>query len=282
MKKSARMKLRPPCGYMGGKRRVSDEIAAQVLAAQPSAFFDLCAGSGAVALSVIEAGYPPAQVTMVEGGPWGWFWRDVGQGTLDVDLIERMLTIEIPSDPKLVADWLQTDVALQPPSAATFLVLQSGSFGAVPCWWDGQRWRQANPEHNRGYNPRKYWEPSGKSKETKPRGTIFNPHKIVKQVSEIAERCRGLRGIHGCVNALDYSREPSGTTYFIDPPYEGDSGYGVALDVATFIASGPRPLWVMEGREIPGASHAQLLGMRRGHNVNRNTARKPDYLNVFG
>lgn len=273
-------KLLPPCGYMGGKRRVAGEVASRVITAGPPSFFDLCAGSGAITLGLVDAGYPASQITMVEAGPWGWFWSGVGDGSLDIASIERMLITELPSDPKKVASWLQDDVAKRGPTAATFLVLQAGSFGSVPVWWDGSRWRQANPEHNRGYNPRKYWQPGPSSKEKKPRGTIFNPSKIVDAVKRIASACAGVRAVCDKVESVDYSSAPSGTIFCIDPPYVGDSGYGVSLDVAAFVASGPRPLWVLEGRSMPGAQ-SQILGMRRGHNVNRGTARKPDYLNVF-
>lgn len=264
---------------MGGKRRVAPEIARLVMKENPPAFFDLCAGSGAVALGVIDAGFPAGMVTMIEAGPWGLVWKAVSQGSFAIDVLKRMFEHEMPEDPKAVAAWLKLDVALRPPSPETFLVLQAGSFGSVSVWWDGNRWRQANPEHNRGYNPRQYWEPGSDSKEKKPRGTIFNPGNIVAMMDRICTRCLGMKAVHGKIEEADLSAS-AGTIFCMDPPYKGDSGYGVSVDVDAFIRSAPRPLWVLEGRPLEGATH-QLLAMRRGHNVNIGTSRKPDYLNIF-
>jgi hypothetical protein len=102
----------------------------------------------------------------------------------------------------------------------------------------------------------------------------------VDGVKRIANACLGVQVVCGKVEDVDYSASPAGTIFCIDPPYVGDSGYGVDLDVDSFAAEGPRPLWVLEGRAMAGAT-SQIVGMRRGHNVNRGTARKPDYLNVF-
>jgi len=76
--RAPRTRLRVPCSYQGGKQRVAAEIA-EILVDETgivdsgAEFFDLCCGSGAISVEMINKGVDPSKITMLDRGPWGFF-----------------------------------------------------------------------------------------------------------------------------------------------------------------------------------------------------------------
>ena len=268
-----------PTGYKGSKRAIAGVIAAEIIATDPPHVYDLCAGSGAITLALIAAGYPVAQITMVEAGPWGMFYTEASEGGLCMGNLRALLLDEMPKDPRDVAAWVEGDVALRDPGAEEFIVLQAASYGSTPVWHDGERWRRGATSANRAYKARSYWEPGPLSKEKHPRGTIFNPSKIIDSVADIDVMCRGLGVIWGEVSLVSGEYQPA--TCYMDPPYAGDSGYGWTVDVDAVLAAAPRPFLMSEGIAWPGATSARQIGLRRGGAVSAGSARRQEWLSTF-
>lgn len=274
-------KLVPPCGYVGGKRKFAAEIAARLLAHRPGRVYDIGAGSGAVSLALLAAGLPAEALTMVEAGPWGWFWRDAAEGVLDVSRIRALLQHAVDLPPREVAAWVEQDVATQPPSSATFVVLQAASFGATPVWWDGTGWRLGERHIVRAYRARSHWEPGAGSTETKPRGTIFTPMRVADLVEQASKAVRGATVV--CGRAEDLPPLEDSALAYIDPPYEGTSGYGATMDVPEVLRRLAGSAYVSEGRPLPGATlTVQLSGHRKGASLNgKGNASKSEWLSFF-
>lgn len=270
----------PPTGYKGGKRKLAPQIVDTMLGLNADAdwYCDLCCGSGAVLLALADRGISPSKIVAVEAGPWGMFWRSIADGTFNLDRLRALLFDALPDDARDVARWCEQDVAGQEISPETFLVLQAASYGSTPVWHDGAKWRRGDASANRGYKARGYWEPGPTSKETKPRGTIFQVAKIVDRTRDAMTKCKGMRVIWGL---LENAELPSGGVYYLDPPYEGGTGYGYTLDVGKWVATAPRPLIVSEGKATPGATWSELLATRRGAAVTKGSTRKPEYMNVY-
>lgn len=277
------MKLVPACGYKGSKRKFATAIAQRITSDNPTYVFDLCCGSGSVTLALIELGFPPERLTVVEAGLWGAYWQAISCGSFDLGRLRKLLIDDLPADPRDVAKWVEQDVGGLPPSPETFIVLQAAAYGAIPTWWDGEKWRHDEPRANRVYHARPFWQPGPTSKEKKPRGTIFNPKQIVLIVAEHMKRCAGLRVIYGDIITADLSSPPK-TVYYMDPPYSGVTGYGHSFDVMEFIQRGPRPLIVSEGIQLPGAAEVVEVGSRRRGNVTKGANERKceaEYLNIF-
>jgi hypothetical protein len=223
----------------------------------------------------------PDQITMVEAGPWGMFWQAIADGSFSVERAAKLLS-ERPPDPKQVQHWVENTVCNMPISAETFLIIQAAAYGSTPAWHDGTKWR-GDPSAKRSYHARPYWEPGPNSKEKKPRGTIFCSDKIIARLAAIKDKCAGISVIHGRLEDVVFPAQNA--VYYLDPPYQGTTGYAFELDVDQFCTNGPRPLFVSEGRQISGATRAVELTSSRGGSVTagskNKTKRRQEFLNIF-
>ena len=70
LKRVKRVQLAPPCTYQGGKQRVSKEIIDYIFNSVPvnknTKFFDLCCGSGAITIELLNRGIKPKNITMLD------------------------------------------------------------------------------------------------------------------------------------------------------------------------------------------------------------------------
>jgi len=251
-------RLVPPCGYKGGKRRWAWEIATHLLASDPAHIYDVGAGSASVSLALLSLGFPASRLCLVEAGPWGAFWKAAVDGTLDVEKIERLLLRDIPDDPREVRRWVEQEVA-NTYSPETFLVMQSAAYGSIPVWHDGDGWIRGDAGRSKGYSARGYWEPGPSSKETKPRGTIFTPDKIIERVKSAVSALRGATVIHGVAERVEYR---SGVVY-IDPDYVGTSGYEFSMDVEAVRQKAKGPVFCSEQTVRGKPDRIHILGRRK-------------------
>ena len=65
-------KLIVPCSYQGGKQRLAKKIVDIIFEQneinEDTKFYDLCCGSGAITLELINRGIHPSNITMVDRG----------------------------------------------------------------------------------------------------------------------------------------------------------------------------------------------------------------------
>ena len=93
-------RLVPPCSYQGGKVRLAEKIVDIILMEneidENTKFFDLCCGSGAITLELINRGIHPTNIIMVDIGLYGLFWNTVANEEFELDVFKKELN-KLPS-----------------------------------------------------------------------------------------------------------------------------------------------------------------------------------------
>ena len=84
--------LTSPCSYQGGKQRLAKQIVdiifEQNVINKETKFYDLCCGSGAITLELINRGILPSNITMVDKGVFGAFWSSVSNNKFNLKIFE--------------------------------------------------------------------------------------------------------------------------------------------------------------------------------------------------
>lgn len=264
--------LQPPTSYQGAKQRLASDICSLLPLSPDLPFWDICGGSGAVALEAMNRGMAPSNVTIVDAGPWGLFWRMIGSGTFCLTTFWHYC-VSVPRDLHRVKPFLQ-ELASLPASHDTayrFLLLQSGAFGGKAVWNTGDRW--VHP----GF--RAYWLPT----ETSSRRSPVTPMKplastLYERTARLAERLIGLQAVHGRAEDVLVPRE---AILYVDPPYQGTTGYGYDLDVLSFVSRRSNPIYVSEARALSPAAIPLLRGRRAGGITGETMASCREWLSAF-
>ena len=273
-------KLVPPCAYLGGKQRLASQIVDVILSDNPnhkdSHFYDLCCGSGAISIELINRGISPEQITMVDMSPWGLFWRDIGNGNFSCDVF-NLLIENMPSNPEDIQAYVK-QLYNQPPNDGLlenavykFLILQSASFGSKPIWLNGDKWSSAFF--------RNYWTPTETSNRRSPVNPMMPmPKTLYQRVESISHEMRGITGI--CQNVYDLTI-PENSIVYIDPPYKGTTGYGFDLDYVQFTNRQVVPTYISEGYRF--SEHAVLMSdsRRKGGVSGERKSENQEWLNKF-
>lgn len=235
--------LQPPTSYQGAKSRIAGQIVDLLLARASSTthFYDLCCGSGAISVELLNRGVAPGRITMCDAGPWGLFWKEVGEGTFGLELM-RTLVETIPKDLSQIKDFM-LQLSKRPASTATtqtFLLLQASSFGSKPVWIEGETWKNCSF--------RSYWMPTATSNRRSPVNPMMPlPASLLARVEKLCVTGRGITGIHGDVRQVN----PIGDSLvYVDPPYQGTTPYGHDLDVVSLANSLKHPCYVSEGKPL--------------------------------
>lgn len=260
--------LRVPCCYQGGKQRVAGEIVDEILAEFPDAiddgvrFYDLCCGSGAITIELLNRGVKPSDITMLDASSWGAFWRSIGLGSFDMAFFEELLA-EIPEDKANVKPFMEelAQRRIRGHEAEIFLVLQSCSFGGKQIWRDGNRWRNAFF--------RNYWLPKPGSVRKSPANPMQpNRNTLLARTRRIATAAYGVTCVHGDVEALFEMEVPKRSIVYVDPPYRATTGYAYGFAIEDFIAEYGRsfdaPLFVSEGEPLRRWSKRLAFGGAKG------------------
>lgn len=232
------MSLAAPVTYQGAKHRYAKEIIDRIGPDFNEPFHDVCCGSGTVSIELVNRGFDPKQIHMVDSGPWGLVWRMIGDGSFDLDRFRELLN-EIP-DRNLIQAHAK-HLSRQPASLDTvyvYLILQACAFGGKAIWIEKDRWKNTSF--------RSFWQPNGVAR----RKSTVNP--MMPMPNTLLERtealCKGMLGVHGYWQKAE-NYLPRGGTVYIDPPYENTTGYGGTLNTATYLntISGVK-CFVSEGR----------------------------------
>lgn len=250
--------MRVPCSYQGGKQRVATQIVDHLLKAAPgpdSRFYDLCCGSGAVSIELVNRGVDPSRIWMLDISSWGAFWSAIGSGTFNMDAFDQFLS-DLPSDKRDLKAYMSALSARPVGSheAELYPLLQACSFGGKQIWRNGERWANACF--------RDYWEPTATS--------IRRSHANPMQPSAIELRRRiyalvdGMRGVT-CLNmdimAALSAPIPNNAVVYVDPPYHRTTKYAFSFDLKSFINRFQEvnhvPLFISEG--VPLNENALML-----------------------
>lgn len=267
----AEKRLESPVTYQGGKSRIAAAVVDCWWGAD-GPFHDLCCGSGAISIEMVNRGFAPRDIVMVDAGPWGEVWRQIGDGTFNIDSF-RYYTTLIPSDLHRVRDFMrelsQQSAAID--TAEVFLLLQAAAFGGKAIWIEGGRW--ANTSF------RSYWTPTPTSSRRSPVNPMMPmPDTILRRLDNLMVGMNGVVGICGAVEGIEIN---DGTAY-LDPPYEGTTKYGHSLDVAAFVPTIAADLYVSEGVALGGIDIAIASPRSKGGiSGNRKVAANDEVVSFF-
>ena len=230
--------LLPPLTYQGGKQRIASQIIDHI---NPDGqFHDLCCGSGAISIELINRGHDPKNIVMLDWSPWGLFWKAIGEGTFNVNLLLKYIN-DIPVDPRLIQSYIK-ELSKQPADIDTiyvYLLLQASSFGGKSIWIKDNKWQNCSF--------RSYWEPTATSNRRSHVNPMMPmPKTLFERVVVLCEKMVGIKGL--CQNIKEYI--PENGIVYIDPPYKGTTFYGNSFNLIEYINNIKLKTYVSEGCQL--------------------------------
>lgn len=257
--------MRVPCSYQGGKQRIAAQVVDHLLEAAPSTnsrFYDLCCGSGAVSIELVNRGVDPSRIWMLDISTWGAFWRAIGTGTFNMDVFDALLS-ELPNDKR---DYKAHMLALSAlpvngEEIELYALLQANSFGGKQIWRKGESWANACF--------RDYWEPTTTSVRRSPANPMQpSPTELRRRIDVLINGMEGVNAMHMNIKTILNTSIPSDAVVYVDPPYKSTTKYGFSFDLEFFIRqfceNNQIPLFVSEGAPLNNSSSMITFGGAKG------------------
>lgn len=251
-------RMRVPCAYQGGKQRVAAQIVDLLLEAAPepnSRFYDLCCGSAAISIELVNRGVDPSRIWMLDISPWGAFWSAIGSGTFNMDIFDQFLS-ELPSNKRDFKAHMSklSGLPIGEYEAELYPVLQACSFGGKQIWRSEDRWANACF--------RNYWEPTATSIRRSPANPMQpSPIELRRRIELLVNGMKGVTCLNTDIGTILNDPIPNNAVVYIDPPYKNTTGYAFNFDVTSFINRfreiNQVPLFVSEG--VPLSDNALML-----------------------
>lgn len=278
------IKLVPPCSYQGGKQRLAKKIVDIIFEQneinEDTKFYDLCCGSGAITLELINRGIHPSNITMVDSGVYGTFWNSVANDEFDMNIFKQEID-KLPSVDK-IQSYLQRLSNLSVNKDLLeyhYLLLQSGSFGSKQIWVENDKWK------NNSF--RSYWTPTETSNRRSPVNPMMPmPNTLFDRVKNIVDYMAGsINAINLDISKIEWHFDKNSIVY-IDPPYKNTTGYGFNFDYEEFIINNWAyvNIYVSEGYKMDNVEDAILLSKGRAKgSISGDIKKKPteEWLNIF-
>lgn len=283
--------LEIPCSYQGGKQRLAKQIVdifyKENNINDDTKFFDLCCGSGAISLELINRGFNPNNIIMIDNGCFGQFWQDIANGEFDLDIFKR----EIEKLPNLenIQSYLKklSDLPVDEDKMVYhYLLLQAGAFGSKQIWIENNKWK------NNTF--RSYWLPTETSNRRSPVNPMMPmPNTLYNRVESIVSQLSGSiiasrESVFDAVYRIDEERNKGNKNIiiYIDPPYANTTGYKETFDIYSLEGQiwSTSPIYISEGYKMQGASESYLLSVGRTKgNISGEAKKKPteEWLNRF-
>lgn len=227
-------RLRAPFQYQGGKNRFAPLIVPYLLAsAGPGGrFVDAFSGSGAITWALINAGIEPWRITMIEGSIFGALWAALAADVFDLDRFVREgseLDRQHTAGKDRALEYIKERITAVRSAAEALPLLpyvQAATYGGKQAVFsDGKFSVSLYPyrENRVSFAP---W-----------------PSKVTARVLAIAATFR-RRGGPFVVNATvtpgglraALQGPGAGSVAYLDPPYEGTSGYSHGFDWRAFLS----------------------------------------------
>ena len=243
--------LRVPCSYQGGKQRIASQIVDIILESLPSEntqFYDLCCGSGAISIELVNRGIDPKSISMLDISSWGTFWSAIGSNTFNMDIFDHLLA-ELPDSQKDFKKYL-SELSEQPVDkneAELYPILQACSFGGKQIYRKEKKWANACF--------RDYWEPTETSIRRSPANAMQpSPNELRRRVNAIVTKMSGVTCFNMDIMELLSTPLPKNSIVYIDPPYQNTTGYAYNFDLDLFIKRFREinnvPLFISEGTPL--------------------------------
>ncbi|HHN3503349.1 TPA: hypothetical protein ACRPRV_000651 [Legionella pneumophila] len=250
--------LRVPCSYQGGKQRIAAQIVDVLLEAAPdsnSIFYDLCCGSGAVSIELVNRGIDASRIWMLDISSWGTFWSAIGSGTFNMDAFDLYLS-NLPNEKRDFKTHLSSlsTLSVGEHEAELYPLLQACSFGGKQIWRKGERWASACF--------RDYWEPTTTSIRRSPANPMQpSPTELRRRIDALVKGMKGVTCLNMDIMTILNDSLPRNAVVYVDPPYQSTTGYAFNFDVTSFINRfreiNQAPLFISEG--IPLNDEALML-----------------------
>lgn len=257
--------MRVPCSYQGGKQRIAAQVADHLLgvASGPrSRFYDLCCGSGAVSIELVNRGVDPSRIWMLDISSWGSFWSAIGAGTFNMDVFERLLA-KLPTDKRDYKAHMSALSALPvgDDEVELYPLLQACSFGGKQIWRDGDRWANACF--------RDYWEPTTTSVRRSPANPMQpGPEELRRRIAALVNGMKGVNCLNKDIMTILKAPLPRNSVVYVDPPYKSTTKYGFSFDITSFINRfreiNQAPLFISEGVPLNKKSKLLTFGGAKG------------------
>lgn len=258
-------KMLVPCTYQGGKQRIAPQIVDILLNAAPdnnTIFYDLCCGSGAISLELVNRGISPEHIRMLDISSWGVFWSSIGKGTFDNALFQSYIN-NLPNDKREYKAYCSSlsSLPITNNEAELFIFLQANSFGGKQICRKGNSWQNACF--------RDYWEPTETSIRRSPANPMQpSPKELLRRIDLIRD---GMKGVV-CLNKdimsfFDEAINPNSIIY-VDPPYKNTTAYVYGFNIIEFIKKFVSlysvPIFVSEGYPLNDNSIKLSFGGANG------------------
>lgn len=259
--------LRVPCTYQGGKQRLAKAIVDVIFAdhniGDSTKFYDLCCGSGAISIELVNRGICPQNITMLDVSSWGAFWYSVGCGTFDMEYFNNIL-LGLPNEKREYKTHLERLVSSSSRmhEAELYPILQANSFGGKQITNKDGRWDNACF--------RDYWEPTENSIRRSPANPMQpSPAELKRRITAIVRNMLGVNGIRGDIMSFFSFDVPTDSIVYVDPPYMNTTGYSYMFNITEFIqkyqSTFKSPLYVSENVALgKDAIKLQLHGANGG------------------
>lgn len=275
--------LLPPCSYQGGKQHICKEIVDYIYkttAILPDTkFYDLCCGSGAVTLELINRGVKPENIIMLDIGCWGSFWKSVGLGVFDLNKFKTYIE-KIPKDKFLIQSYIcelsQTSAVIDEPYK--YILLQAASFGGKQIWRDNDKWQNTSF--------RNYWQPTETSNRRSPVNPMSPmPDEIFSRTINIVNQCKGITCYNKDIKYILDVVEKENAVIYIDPPYTKTTKYGYNFDYEEFLSllfdTTLSPIFVSEKESISDESIKLNFSKAKGGISGNRKSKNDEWLNVY-
>lgn len=257
--------LRVPCAYQGGKQRVAAQTVDQLLEAAPSSssrFYDLCCGSGAISIELVNRGVDPSRICMLDVSSWGRFWSAIGSGEFNMQVFDKFLS-ELPNSKHEIQAHMSaiSSFPIGGHEAELYPILQACSFGGKQIWRRGDNWVNACF--------RSYWEPTATSVRRSPANPMQpSPNELRRRVLALTKAMIGITCFHVDIMTLLDKRLPADAVVYVDPPYQSTTGYGFGFNLESFLERyrtlNSAPLFVSEGLPLNEDSLRLTFGGAKG------------------
>lgn len=145
--------LQPPIAYPGSKdylaSKILDILYAENKMGDDTQFYEVCCGSGAVSLSLVNKGFDPNNITMIDNSCIGEFWQSVANDEFDLNTFTSELDRVPIKDFKELKMYLE-NLSEQPVSYTDtlmiyhYLILQAGSYLGEPVSISDNAWQNVS------------------------------------------------------------------------------------------------------------------------------------------
>lgn len=284
-------KLEIPCSYQGGKQRLAKQIVDIFYSENEindyTKFYDLCCGSGAVSLELINRGFNSNNITMIDSGCFGQFWQDIANDEFELNIFkEEIDKIPLLENIPFYLKKLSNKQVDENRMIYHYLLLQAGAFGSKQVYVNEQKW--VTP----GF--RKYWIPTETSNRKSPVNPMMPmPKTLYKRIENIVNQVSGCiiasrENVFDAVYRINEELRSGNKNVivYIDPPYFNTTKYKETFEIYNLIQKicDNFPIYISEGYEMKDAKYTYLLSQGRNKgNISGELKKKPikEWLNKF-